>query len=215
MWLPGGLLHHHRRPHPAPHGQRGRRDDPAQRRLRGDADAARLVFDLFDGLVARKLRSSAMGAELDNLSDLISFGLAPAYFVLVWGMVSDDAYQRVSVVGAIVVLLAVVLRLARFSCVTLRDGVLPGHAEPVRRPDGRLGGPAGAAVRADAARDRGRRVADGEPGGVPQAARAGSRWPCSAGSSPAWRCWPPGPSRPPAVSSSSSRPAPCRSSWAR
>ena len=34
------------------------------------------VFDLFDGLVARKLRSSPMGAELDNLSDLISFGLA-------------------------------------------------------------------------------------------------------------------------------------------
>ena len=43
------------------------------------------VFDLFDGLVARKLRSSPMGAELDNLSDLISFGLAPAYFVLVYG----------------------------------------------------------------------------------------------------------------------------------
>ncbi|EXU64464.1 CDP-diacylglycerol--serine O-phosphatidyltransferase [Streptomyces sp. DSM 41524] len=88
------------------------------------------VFDLFDGLVARKLRSSAMGAELDNLSDLISFGLAPAYFVLVWGMVSDDAYQRVSVVGAIVVLLAVVLRLARFSCVTLRDGVFQGMPSP-------------------------------------------------------------------------------------
>ena len=71
------------------------------------------VFDLFDGLVARKLRSSPMGAELDNLSDLISFGLAPAYFVLVYGMVADDAHQRVAAVGAIVVLLAVVLRLAQ------------------------------------------------------------------------------------------------------
>ena len=40
-----------------------------------------------------------MGAELDNLSDLISFGLAPAYFVLVYGMVADDAHQRVSAVG--------------------------------------------------------------------------------------------------------------------
>lgn len=88
------------------------------------------IFDLFDGLVARKLRSSAMGAELDNLSDLISFGLAPAYFVLVWGMVADDAYQRVSAVAAIVVLLAVVLRLARFSCVTLRDGVFQGMPSP-------------------------------------------------------------------------------------
>jgi CDP-diacylglycerol--serine O-phosphatidyltransferase len=88
------------------------------------------VFDLFDGLVARKLRSSAMGAELDNLSDLISFGLAPAYFVVVWGMVADDAHQRVSVVAAIVVLLAVVLRLARFSCVTLRDGIFQGMPSP-------------------------------------------------------------------------------------
>ncbi|MEU7043503.1 CDP-diacylglycerol--serine O-phosphatidyltransferase [Streptomyces varsoviensis] len=88
------------------------------------------VFDLFDGLVARKLRSSAMGAELDNLSDLISFGLAPAYFVVVWGLVADDAHQRVSAVAAIVVLLAVVLRLARFSCVQLRDGIFQGMPSP-------------------------------------------------------------------------------------
>lgn len=88
------------------------------------------VFDLFDGLVARKLRSSPMGAELDNLSDLISFGLAPAYFVLVYGMVADDAHQRVAAVGAIVVLLAVVLRLARFSCVTVKDGTFQGMPSP-------------------------------------------------------------------------------------
>ena len=88
------------------------------------------IFDLFDGLVARKLRSSPMGAELDNLSDLISFGLAPAYFVLVYGMVADDAHQRVAAVGAIVVLLAVVLRLARFSCVTVKDGTFQGMPSP-------------------------------------------------------------------------------------
>ncbi|MGX1880669.1 CDP-diacylglycerol--serine O-phosphatidyltransferase [Streptomyces sp. NPDC055287] len=88
------------------------------------------IFDLCDGLVARKLRSSPMGAELDNLSDLISFGLAPAYFVLVYGMVADDAHQRVSALAAIVVLLAVVLRLARFSCVTLKDGMFQGMPSP-------------------------------------------------------------------------------------
>lgn len=88
------------------------------------------VFDLFDGLVARKLRSSPMGAELDNLSDLISFGLAPAYFVLVYGMVARDAHERVAAVGAIVVLLAVVLRLARFSCVTVPDGTFQGMPSP-------------------------------------------------------------------------------------
>lgn len=88
------------------------------------------VFDLFDGIVARKLRSSPMGAELDNLSDLISFGLAPAYFVLVYGMVADDAHQKMSALAAIVVLLAVVLRLARFSCVTLKDGMFQGMPSP-------------------------------------------------------------------------------------
>lgn len=88
------------------------------------------VFDLFDGLVARKLRSSAMGAELDNLSDLISFGLAPAYFVVVWGVVAQGAHQKVSAVAAVVVLLAVILRLARFSCVQLRDGIFQGMPSP-------------------------------------------------------------------------------------
>ncbi len=88
------------------------------------------VFDLFDGLVARKLRSSAMGAELDNLSDLVSFGLAPAYFVLVWGMVVGDAHEPLSALAATVVLLAVVLRLARFSCVTMPDGIFQGMPSP-------------------------------------------------------------------------------------
>ncbi|MFJ3582647.1 CDP-diacylglycerol--serine O-phosphatidyltransferase [Streptomyces sp. NPDC090127] len=91
---------------------------------------AAAIFDLFDGIVARKLRSSPMGAELDNLSDLISFGLAPAYFVLVYGMVTPGAQQKVSAVAAIVVLLAVVLRLARFSCVTLKDGMFQGMPSP-------------------------------------------------------------------------------------
>jgi CDP-diacylglycerol--serine O-phosphatidyltransferase len=88
------------------------------------------VFDLFDGLVARKLRSSAMGAELDNLSDLISFGLAPAYFVIVWGLVSEDGHGKMAAVAAVLVVLAVVLRLARFSCTTLRDGVFQGMPSP-------------------------------------------------------------------------------------
>ncbi|MGW2013482.1 CDP-diacylglycerol--serine O-phosphatidyltransferase [Streptomyces sp. NPDC001927] len=93
---------------------------------------AAAIFDLFDGIVARKLRSSPMGAELDNLSDLISFGLAPAYFVLVYGMVAvpDGAQQKVSAVAAVAVLLAVVLRLARFSCVTMKDGMFQGMPSP-------------------------------------------------------------------------------------
>ena len=41
---------------------------------------AALVLDFFDGFVARldRRRQSALGADLDSLSDVISFGVAPA-----------------------------------------------------------------------------------------------------------------------------------------
>ncbi|MEV7027775.1 CDP-alcohol phosphatidyltransferase family protein [Kitasatospora sp. NPDC093558] len=89
------------------------------------------MCDLFDGLVARKLRSSALGAELDNLADLISFGIAPAYFVAVWGMVSQGSNRTLSALIALTVLLAVVLRLARFSAVKMRPGVFQGMPCPM------------------------------------------------------------------------------------
>jgi len=89
------------------------------------------MCDLFDGLVARKLRSSALGAELDNLADLISFGIAPAYFVAVWGIVSPGSDQRFSALIALTVLLAVVLRLARFSAVKMRPGIFQGMPCPM------------------------------------------------------------------------------------
>ncbi len=88
------------------------------------------LFDLCDGLVARRFRSSGMGAELDNLSDLVSFGLAPAYFVLVWGLVSHDAQLGLVVVAAVAVLLGGVLRLARFSVTTMQDGMFQGMPIP-------------------------------------------------------------------------------------
>jgi len=41
---------------------------------------AGLIFDVFDGFLARLLNAqSELGKQLDSLSDLITFGLAPAY----------------------------------------------------------------------------------------------------------------------------------------
>jgi CDP-diacylglycerol--serine O-phosphatidyltransferase len=88
------------------------------------------LFDLCDGLVARRFRSSGMGAELDNLSDLISFGLAPAYFVVVWGLVSDDSHLGMVVAAAVAVLLGGLLRLARFSVTEMQDGMFQGMPIP-------------------------------------------------------------------------------------
>lgn len=49
--------------------------------------AVALVFDVLDGRIARwRQRSSAMGRELDSLSDVISFGVAPAAIAYGCGM---------------------------------------------------------------------------------------------------------------------------------
>ncbi|MCX5445932.1 CDP-diacylglycerol--serine O-phosphatidyltransferase [Streptomyces libani] len=88
------------------------------------------LFDLCDGLVARRFRSSGMGAELDNLSDLISFGLSPAYFVVVWGLVNDGSHLGLVVAAAVAVLLGGLLRLARFSITTMQDGMFQGMPIP-------------------------------------------------------------------------------------
>jgi CDP-diacylglycerol--serine O-phosphatidyltransferase len=48
---------------------------------------AALVFDVLDGRVARARHThSALGRELDSLSDVISFGIAPATLAFVAGM---------------------------------------------------------------------------------------------------------------------------------
>ncbi|HYU13766.1 MAG TPA: CDP-diacylglycerol--serine O-phosphatidyltransferase [Stellaceae bacterium] len=71
------------------------------------------IFDGLDGRIARLLRStSRFGAELDSLSDFISFGVAPAVVLYLWTM---SALQSVG--WAIVLFFAVccALRLARFN----------------------------------------------------------------------------------------------------
>jgi CDP-diacylglycerol--serine O-phosphatidyltransferase len=55
---------------------------------------AALVLDVLDGRIARwRQKSSAMGRELDSLSDVISFGVAPAVLGYACGM--QGAYDRV------------------------------------------------------------------------------------------------------------------------
>ena len=71
------------------------------------------VLDASDGRLARLLNSSSrFGAELDSLSDVISFGVAPAVILYVWIM------HTAGTLGWALVLLycvCVALRLARFN----------------------------------------------------------------------------------------------------
>ncbi|MEV4898222.1 CDP-alcohol phosphatidyltransferase family protein, partial [Nonomuraea sp. NPDC055795] len=87
--------------------------------------------DLFDGLVARRFRASAMGAELDNLADVISFGFAPAFMVVIWGGFNGTVPIWWVLTAAASVLIAGVVRLARFACVKTKSGDFMGLPIPM------------------------------------------------------------------------------------
>lgn len=82
------------------------------------------VFDGLDGRVARKLKaSSKFGAELDSLSDFVSFGVAPAVLMYLWSVQSIPHW------GWIFTLLfsaAMAMRLARFNTM-LEDASVPEY----------------------------------------------------------------------------------------
>lgn len=71
------------------------------------------VFDMMDGWVARMTRTtSRFGLELDSLSDLVSFGVAPALMMYIWAL---KPYGRWGAVGAFLFAACGALRLARFN----------------------------------------------------------------------------------------------------
>lgn len=98
-----------------------------------------MVFDALDGRLARMTRSTSdLGAQLDSLADVVSFGAAPAFLMLMmvghyvasdwlndhW-LVGTDRGARVAVrgvwvIGAVFVSCAA-LRLARFNVETSED----------------------------------------------------------------------------------------------
>jgi CDP-diacylglycerol--serine O-phosphatidyltransferase len=83
-----------------------------------------MVFDALDGRVARATRTtSAFGAQLDSLSDLISFGVAPAFLVRCLQSLPGVAQfpDHVVLVAAVFYAMAVELRLARFNVETTPD----------------------------------------------------------------------------------------------
>lgn len=81
-----------------------------------------MLFDTFDGQVARMTRTTSdFGGQLDSLSDLVSFGVAPA--ILLVKMCPDFTSVHREAIWTISALFAccVALRLARFNVETDED----------------------------------------------------------------------------------------------
>ena len=72
-----------------------------------------MVLDSLDGRVARLTRTqSAFGAEYDSLSDMVSFGAAPALVVYEWAL---KGMGKLGWIAAFVYVAGAALRLARFN----------------------------------------------------------------------------------------------------
>lgn len=72
-----------------------------------------MVLDMLDGRVARLTKTqSAFGAEYDSLSDMVSFGAAPALIVYEWTL---RGMGKLGWIAAFVYVAGAALRLARFN----------------------------------------------------------------------------------------------------
>ena len=72
-----------------------------------------MVFDGLDGRVARMTNTqSDFGVQYDSLSDMVSFGIAPAIVVYGWGL---TGLGKVGIAAAFVYASCAALRLARFN----------------------------------------------------------------------------------------------------
>ena len=82
------------------------------------------VFDLLDGRVARLSGSeSDFGREFDSITDIVSFGIAPA--LLIFHLVLQDIPDQYGHMIAFVYLLCGAMRLSRFNCEAAAPGAKP------------------------------------------------------------------------------------------
>jgi CDP-diacylglycerol--serine O-phosphatidyltransferase len=76
-------------------------------------------FDTFDGRVARLTKTQTdLGRDLDSLSDVITFGVAPALLVYKWGL---SSFGRLGILIAGLFVCGGAMRLARFNVLSRRE----------------------------------------------------------------------------------------------
>lgn len=71
------------------------------------------IFDVLDGWVARMTHTATrFGIEIDSLSDVISFGVAPGVLVYTWTL---SSFGKIGWLGSFFLVACAALRLARFN----------------------------------------------------------------------------------------------------
>jgi len=91
------------------------------------------IIDGLDGRIARLIKgTSKVGKELDSLTDVISFGVAPAFIMYFWSM---SQIGRLGWLISLIYVVCVALRLARFNVNTggepsWRDNFFEGIPSP-------------------------------------------------------------------------------------
>jgi len=96
-----------------------------------------VLFDGLDGRIARMTNTTSdFGRELDSLADVITFGIAPAVLVFVWGVLFvatpaewQTQLTRAGYSAAFFYLLCGAVRLARFNVQTNPAGKAAGRAD--------------------------------------------------------------------------------------
>ena len=77
------------------------------------------LIDGLDGRIARLIKgTSKVGKELDSLTDMISFGVAPAFIMYFWKL---NTFGRFGWLLCLIYVICVALRLARFNINSEQD----------------------------------------------------------------------------------------------
>ena len=91
------------------------------------------IIDGLDGRIARLIKgTSKVGKELDSLTDVISFGVAPAFIMYFWQL---NSLGKVGWLISLIYVVCVALRLARFNVNSVgepswRDNFFEGIPSP-------------------------------------------------------------------------------------
>jgi archaetidylserine synthase len=81
-----------------------------------------VIFDSLDGWVARRTKSEddcGFGINMDSLSDVISFGVAPG--IILYVATSNYSLPYINILVALLIVICGILRLSRFNVQTLSD----------------------------------------------------------------------------------------------